>query len=127
MSSPPPPATVRAAVAVGSALLAVGAVLGDVGPPGQPVLVLWFVLVCPGLAFVGLARPSSVLFGLALSVAISCALAVLVAQTLLYAGAWNPLGGLLVLAAITVVGCVTELVVEARVRHPAVTARREAA
>jgi uncharacterized membrane protein len=123
MSSPGRSVTIRTAVAAGSALLAVAAVLGDVGSPVQPVLVFWFVLVCPGLAFAGLAHPSSVSFSLAFSVAVSCALAAVVAQVMLYAGVWNPLTGLIALAEITVVGCAIDLVVDGRARRPTTGSR----
>jgi hypothetical protein len=105
---------VRTAVATGSALLAVAAALGDVGSPVQPVLVLWFVLVCPGLPLAGLTHPSSVAFCLTFAITVSCALAALVAQAMLYAGVWNPLTGLVVLAEITVVGCAIDLAVDVR-------------
>ena len=123
MSRPGRSVTVRTAVAVGSAMLAVAAVLGDVGSPVQPVLVFWFVLVCPGLALAGLAHPTSVLFCLTFSITVSCALAAIVAQVMLYAGVWNPLTGLFVLAEITVVGCAIDLAVDVRARRaPAGTA-----
>jgi len=118
MSGPGRSVTVRTTVATGSALLAVAAVLGDVGSPVQPALVLWFVLVCPGLPLAGLTHPSSVPFCLTFSVAVSCALAALVAQAMLYAGVWNPLTGLVVLAELTVVGCAIDLAVDVRAHRP---------
>ncbi|WP_210439616.1 hypothetical protein [Nocardioides xinjiangensis] len=107
-------ATVRAAVTVGSAVVAVAAVMADVGAPAQPILVLWFVLVCPGAAFVGLVRLPSPGFAFALSVATSCALAAVVAQVMLFAGVWSPLGGLVVLAELTIVAAVAGLAVDLR-------------
>ena len=80
MSRPGSPVALRAAVTTASGLVAVAGVLGDVGAPVQPMLVLWFVLVCPGMALVGLVRPPSLLFALTLSIAVSCALAVMVSQ-----------------------------------------------
>jgi hypothetical protein len=112
--------TVRAAVAIGSALAAVAAVLADVGAPVQPALVMWFVLVCPGMALVGIARPSSLVFAACWSVAISCALAAVVAQAMLFAGMWSPALGLIGLAEITFLGCATELLAEVRARRLAV-------
>jgi hypothetical protein len=115
---------VRAAVTIVSGLAAVAGVLGDVGAPVQPVLVFWFVLVCPGMAVVGLIRPPSLLFALTLSIAVSCALAVVVAQALLFAGAWSPVTGLIILAALTTVGAVAELRIDRRAQRLSVDARR---
>lgn len=109
MSRPGSPVAIRAAVTTASGLAAVAGVLGDVGAPVQPTLVLWFVLVCPGMALVGLVRPPSLLFALTLSIAVSCALAVMVSQALLYAGAWSPVTGLVVLAGLTAVAAGADL------------------
>jgi hypothetical protein len=115
---------VRATVTTVSGLAAVAGVLGDVGAPVQPMLVLWFVLVCPGMAVVGLIRPPSLLFALTLSIAISCALAVVVAQALLFAGAWSPVAALTILAALTTVGAGADLRADRRARRPPVDAGR---
>lgn len=110
--------TARTAVPVLSGVAAVAAVLAEVGAPVQPVLVLWFVLVCPGLALVGLVRPRSPLFALTLSIAVSCALAVVVAQALLFAGTWSPVAGLVVLAALTTTAVGVDLLGVRRGAHP---------
>jgi hypothetical protein len=114
----------RATVTTVSGLAAVAGVLGEVGAPVQPVLVCWFVLVCPGMAFVGLIRPPSLLFALTLSIAVSCALAVVVAQALLFAGAWSPVTGLIILAALTTVGAGADLRADRRARRLSVDAGR---
>jgi uncharacterized membrane protein len=106
--------TLRAAVTTVSGLAALAAVLGGTGAPVQPVLVLWFVLVCPGMALVGLLRPPSVILAGTLSVAVSCALAVVVAQAMLFAGTWSPVTGLLALVALTAGGAGAELWAERR-------------
>ena len=124
MSRPGSPVAVRATVTTVSGLAAVAGVLGEVGAPVQPMLVLWFVLVCPGMAFVGLIRPPSPLFALTLSIAVSCALAVVVAQALLFAGAWSPVAGLIILAALTTVGAGAELRADRRARRLPVDAGR---
>jgi hypothetical protein len=124
MSRPAVSATVRAAVATGSALLAVAAVVADVGSPLQPALVFWFVLVCPGMPYVGLVRTASPSFAVAMSIAISCALAVVVSQAMLFAGVWNPLLGLIGLAELTVLGAVVDVGLDRRARRLAVDDRR---
>ena len=126
MSRQGTPVAVRATVATVSGLAAVAAVLGEVGAPIQPMLVFWFVLVCPGMAFVGLFRPPSLVFALALSIAVSCALAVVVAQALLFAGAWSPVAGLVILAALTTVAAGVELRADRTARRlPADAGRSE--
>ena len=107
-----------------SALLAVTSVVAGFGAPLQPLLVGWFLLVCPGMAFVGLVRPPSPLFALTLSIAVSCALAVVVAQALLFAGAWSPVAGLIILAALTTVGAGADLRADRRARRLPVDAGR---
>lgn len=109
----------RAWVTTLSGVAAVAVALGGLGAPVQPALVLWFVLVCPGSAVVGLLRPPSPLFAVTLSIAISCALAVVVAQVMLLAGVWSPLAGLIGLAELTVVAAATEVAVERRDRRRA--------
>ncbi|NHC25441.1 hypothetical protein G6553_19970 [Nocardioides sp. IC4_145] len=109
----------RAWVTTLSGVAAVAVALGGLGAPVQPALVLWFVLVCPGSAVVGLLRPPSPLFAVTLSIAISCALAVVVAQVMLLAGVWSPLAGLIGLAELTVVAAATEVAVERRARRRA--------
>lgn len=116
MSRPGAPVATRVAVTTLSGLAAVAGVLGDVGAPVQPALVLWFVLVCPGMAFVGLIRPPSLLFASTLSIAISCALAVMVSQALLLAGAWSPVTGLVILVGLTAVGAAADLLTARRAR-----------
>lgn len=116
MSHPGAPVATRVAVTTLSGLAAVAGVLGDVGAPVQPALVLWFVLVCPGMAFVGLIRPPSLLFASTLSIAISCALAVMVSQALLLAGAWSPVTGLVILVGLTAVGAAADLLTARRAR-----------
>jgi hypothetical protein len=116
------PVAVRATVTTVSGVAAVAGVLWEVGAPVQPVLVFWFVLVCPGMAFVGLIRPPSLLFELTLSIAVSCALAVVTAQALLFARAWSPVTGLIILAALTMVGAGADLWADRRARRLSVDA-----
>jgi hypothetical protein len=122
MSRQADPAAIRATVTTVSGLAAVASVLGEVGAPVQSVLVFWFVLVCPGMAFIGLIRPASLLFQLTLSIAVSCALAVVVAQALLFTRAWSPMTGLIVLVALTMVGAGADLWADRRARRLSVDA-----
>ena len=73
----------------------------DADPLYRAPVLLTFVLVCPGLAIVRLLDIPDMLAQLSLAVGLSLALAVLVPAILLYAGAWSPLGALIILIAIT--------------------------
>ncbi|MBA2631068.1 MAG: hypothetical protein H0U84_08630 [Thermoleophilaceae bacterium] len=84
---------------------AVGAVsaAGD-SSPIRTVLAVWFLLLCPGLALVGLMRLNDVWGELTLGVAISVALDTVVAAGLLYAGLWSPPAAFAILAAVSLAG-----------------------
>jgi hypothetical protein len=105
-----------------SALLAVTSVVAGFGAPLQPLLVGWFLLVCPGMAFVPLLRVGSPLLELALGAAVSIGLGVVVGQVMVFTDMWSPLGGLLALTVVTVGGAAVQLVV-AGVFRPAVVER----
>lgn len=97
------------AVTVGSGVVALIAVLGDLGAPARPAMVCWFVLVCPGLAVVRPLRLGSLLWEWTLAVAVSMALAVVVGQVMLAIGGWSPPMGLVALLAVTAAGGTVEL------------------
>jgi hypothetical protein len=97
-------ATVRPAVAAVSALAAVVAVVADVGSPMQGPLIGWFLLVCPGMTVLALLPSVDPLLELAATFAISIALGVVVAESLLYLDLWSPVRCLGILAALTVAG-----------------------
>jgi hypothetical protein len=88
---------------------AAGLVVGAGVPPalGTP-FVLWFILVCPGMALVRLLRLGDPVAELGIGIALSVALATLVSGALLYAGAWSPRATLAILAAVTVAGALAQ-------------------
>lgn len=86
-----------------TAVLTVAAVLGGLTGPGLAALVFWFLLACPGMAFVALLGLGSKLLQLVAGVALSLLLGVVVAQVLTYTS-WRPVLGLVALAGITLVG-----------------------
>jgi hypothetical protein len=69
-----------------SAVVAAIVVYADVDVAARPVLVLWFMLVCPGMAVVRLLRLTDPMTELAIAVALSLALNTILAGALLYAG-----------------------------------------
>jgi hypothetical protein len=96
--------TVRAGwpqLATASGLLAGALVLAGVHSPVRVLVVLWFVLICPGMAVVRLLRLADPVAELALAVAVSITLAGLVSGVALYAGLWSPDVSLVVLVAVT--------------------------
>ena len=97
-------------VIIASALTVNVVVLGDVQSVIRPFLVFWFLLVCPGMAFVRLLRIRPFTSELTLGLALSIALDTIVAATLLYAGAWSPAAGMVILGCLSVVGAVGQIV-----------------
>jgi hypothetical protein len=103
-----------------SALGAALAVALDWPVPLRPALVIGFVAICPGMAIVRLLRLDSILIELALAIAVSLALAGLLASALVYAGLWSPNVVLELLVVIAVGGLVLGL----RQRRSRVSQRR---
>jgi hypothetical protein len=58
--------------------------------PVRPIVILWFLLICPGMAFVQLLQIKDALHEMVLAVALSLAIDVIVAMVILYAGLWSP-------------------------------------
>jgi hypothetical protein len=89
-------------ILVASAVLAGALALAGMHSPLRVAVVLWFVLVCPGMAFVRLLDLEDAAAELALAVALSIALATAVGGVALYGGLWAPGASLAVLVAITI-------------------------
>jgi hypothetical protein len=83
--------------------------LVQIDPLVRAPLVLWFCLVCTGLAWVRLLRIADPLPEAVASVALSVALSGLVAGAFLYAGRWSPSGTMLALEAMTLAAVVLDL------------------
>jgi hypothetical protein len=90
--------------AAAAGIVAVAAVPAALATP----VVLWFVLVCPGMALVRLLRLADPVAELGIGIALSAALATLVSGALLYAGAASPRATLAILATATVGGAVAQ-------------------
>ncbi len=78
--------------------------LVTVHPIVRGPLVLWFSLVCTGMAWVRLLRIDEPVAEIVTAVALSIALSGMVASAFLYAGHWSPNWTLLALEGITLVG-----------------------
>jgi hypothetical protein len=91
--------------------VAVAAVtLGDVGSPVRPLVVLCFLLVCPGMAIVRLFAIDEFLTRLTLAVATSIALATVASATTVYAGRSSIGLALTGLVSVTLGGTLVEIV-----------------
>lgn len=98
------------AIIVVSALGAAVLTLADIASPVRPVIALWFLCVCPGMAFVRLLRLEEGLTELTLAIALSLAMNVIVAVVTLYTGLWSPQWGLVVLIGLSLLGVVLQIV-----------------
>lgn len=65
---------------------------------------LWFILFCPGMAFVRLLKINNPLFEFTLAVGLSLSLATVVATAVLYLHIWNPILIQFILIALTSLG-----------------------
>ena len=79
------------------------------GSPARVAAALWFVLVCPGMAYVRLLSVGDMLIELGLAVALSIALATVTSLAMVYLKLWHPAAALYLLAAITVPGALLQL------------------
>jgi hypothetical protein len=92
--------------------LAVGALLiVDAHGPLRVVAVLWFLLVCTGMAFVPMLGIRPVALEFALGVAVSLVLDTLVATTLTLAGGLSATSGFVALVGLCLVGCAMQVLV----------------
>jgi hypothetical protein len=89
------------AIAVASSIAAGAVELSGGHSPVRVAVVLWFVLVCPGMAIVALLGLADAATQVALIPALSIAIATVVAATGLYSGLWASGATLAVLIAIT--------------------------
>ena len=91
-------------VVIVSAALAEVFTFNDVASPLRSVITLWFLLICPGMAFIQLLQLREFLYEVVLTVALSLALDLIVATVILYAGLWSPELILRILIALSLVG-----------------------
>jgi hypothetical protein len=71
-------------------------------------VVLWFALVCSGMAWVRVLRLADPLAEAVAATALSVALSGLVSAAFLYSGHWSPSGTMLTLEAITLAGVILD-------------------
>ncbi len=86
------------------------AVLIDLGPPIRPLVAFWFLLVCPGMAFVRLLDIDEWITEWTMAIALSLALDALVAAIMVVTKTWSPAWALFVLIWVSLTGAVLQLV-----------------
>lgn len=105
------------ALIIGSSL-GVGLVMfGNVISPVRPVIALWFMLVCPGMAFVRLLRIKDPVDEFTLAVAFSLTIDSILATTMIYARIWSPKWGLGILIGISVIGVILQIIAAYQTAH----------
>jgi capsular polysaccharide biosynthesis protein len=78
------------AIVLLSSPLALASVIWDWGSPLRWILVFWFLLICPGMAFAYLLPGKDQITRFFLMIVLSFALDAAVAQSALYLGMWSP-------------------------------------
>ena len=91
-----------AVVAIASAVAAESVALIGLQGDVRTIIVIWFVLACPGLSIVLTMNLADRVLAIALSIGISLALAVCIATVMVLVGAWMPMVELSALAIVTV-------------------------
>lgn len=95
---------------VALALIAIALQRTSWAVPVRPIIVVTFITVGPGWAILRLWGLASGWAGLALVIALSLSLAMIVSGIMLYAGAWSPFASLVALASVTVAASAISLV-----------------
>jgi hypothetical protein len=96
-------------VLVGSTMTLAGLWLAGVDGPFRALVAFWFLLVCPGMAIVGLFDFRDLVTRCVAAVALSLALDCLIAMAMVYRVGWSPEGGFAVIAAISLAGALAQL------------------
>jgi predicted nucleotidyltransferase len=81
----------------------------------RPIIILWFLFVCPGMALVGFFHLEELAVKWILALALSFAVDAIVAGILLYTGRWSPTGTLEILMGISLGGAVLQIGVESHI------------
>lgn len=75
----------------------------------RPFVIMWFLFVCPGMAFVGFLRVEEPIVEWVLALALSFTIDASVAAILLYAGRWSPTAILQIVMGICIVGALLQI------------------
>jgi hypothetical protein len=83
---------------------------GAIGAPMRPVIAFWFLLICPGMAFIRLLHLQGWITELTLAIALSLTLDTLVAETMVLNHLWSPQKGLFGLICLSLAGAALQLI-----------------
>jgi hypothetical protein len=86
--------------------------------PARAAVTAWFLLVCPGMAFVRLLPDRGPLTRLVLAIAASLAIDTVLAEVMLEAGLWSPEATLGILLALAIAGSGAQLALGRRIGEP---------
>ncbi len=110
-------------VVLASGILVLIMMVGNIQSPIRPWIAFWFLLICPGYAFIPLLRLHSGWIQLPVGLALSIAIDTIVAETLVLARLWSPLGALIIICGIAFAGIALQ---SFRIIQPEIARRREA-
>jgi uncharacterized membrane protein len=113
------------AAIIGVSALGIGVLtFGEIQSPLRPVIALWFLFVCPGMALVRLLGLRERLTEVTLAIALSLVMDAIVSVIMLYMGDWSPKLTLLILIGISMGGVAFQIVVAYSRSKPLMAARR---
>ena len=81
----------------------------NVAGPFRAVLSFWFMLICPGMAFIRLFRLKDSLAEWIIGIAASIALSMLLTEFMVLKKLWSPSYGLLALIVISILGALLQI------------------
>lgn len=97
-----------------SAMAVLITVTADVGTLLRAPIAFWFLLACPGMAFIGLLNISDHWTEWILAIGLSLTLDTLTVMVMLYIGVWSLMGGVMVLIGQSMLGSVLQIVIARR-------------
>lgn len=97
-------------IIIASASGSVLAEVSDVGSPLRPAIIFWFMLFCPGMAFVRLLQIEDRLMELTVAIALSIGIDTVVSETMVLAQRWSSELGLIVLAGLSLAGVMLQTI-----------------
>jgi adenylate kinase family enzyme len=77
--------------------------------PLRPIIVMWFLLFCPGMMLVRFLRLNQLVVEWMLALALSLSIDAIVSGVVLYTGLWSPAAILTIIMCLTLVGAITQL------------------
>lgn len=76
---------------------------------GRPIIVMWFLFVCPGMVLIRFFRLDEPVAEWTLAIALSLAIDAIVAGIQMYAGRWFPAGTLGILIGLCLIGAIIQM------------------